>query len=311
MAFGRGDISEYMQPTDGGADACSVFPCSIYLLLEKSVINHGEKNSPSRQRRGTAARSCKSGRAELYPAGRCPLERGNNYFRWIIVGRGKRPPSQRPPFLLLPSCATFFACLAASSRTLARSSGESRAFYRPRSSPAGAAAWRSEEVAPLILEIHGGAVLDGGVVELLDVRPLPAAAPGDTFDERLRLLERPRVVVFAPPAVGARRVRALAISRPSARSSPAAHRSDPPSRCDGHPSSSSPPQTRPSSPPPPSALSESPRPRFTLGPRRPSDFRFFRAQTPLERRARPPSRRRARGRRRRAAHPSSSPNRPR
>ena len=62
----------------------------------------------------------------------------------------------------------------------------------------------SEEVAPLILEIHGGAVLDGGVVELLDVRPLPAAAPGDTLDERLRLLERPRVVVFAPPAVGAR-----------------------------------------------------------------------------------------------------------
>ena len=108
-------------------------------------------------------------------------------------------------------------------------------------------------------------MLDGGVVELLDVRPLSAAALGDTLDERLRLLERPRVVVFAPPAVGARRVRALAPRRLP----PALHR-----RLPGVILRVAVMATLPLLPRrgrvrlrrPPSALSESPRPRFTLDP---------------------------------------------
>lgn len=55
----------------------------------------------------------------------------------------------------------------------------------------------AQKVAPLVLQIHGTAHGNRLVAELLYVSPFPTTARGNTLDERLSLLERPRVVMLA------------------------------------------------------------------------------------------------------------------
>ena len=107
--------------------------------------------------------------------------------------------------------------------------------------------------------------------------PPPAGRPAGGHHSTRRLSASPSALGsrgLAPPGRPAPGVR-----KPCARRLRAqlftgdAHRSPvSPSRCDGHPSSSSPRADASVFAAPPSALSESPRPRFTLGPRRPSGF---------------------------------------
>ena len=55
----------------------------------------------------------------------------------------------------------------------------------------------AQQVAPLILEIDGGAVLDGGEAELFYIGPLAASTLRDASNESFCLLECPRIVMFA------------------------------------------------------------------------------------------------------------------